>query len=108
MPTIRGTFNIASPGPVFSSRFHIDEIGYSFNGSFGGLSIDSCKGVVTLTYDTTEQLTSSRDYQGVVGKMSMKMTLANGVEIAGPLDNPIMVANTVTGNGRWGVTRADE
>ncbi|KAG0284138.1 hypothetical protein BGZ97_008293, partial [Linnemannia gamsii] len=63
MPTVSGTFNIASPGSSFSSRFYIDGINHSFSGTFGGASVDSCKGVVTLTYDTTEQLTSSRDYQ---------------------------------------------
>ncbi|KAK3823865.1 MAG: hypothetical protein JOS17DRAFT_752431 [Linnemannia elongata] len=108
MSAVAGTFRVASPGSTFTSTFVINEIAYSFTGSFGGTSVEPCNGVVMLTYAKLEDLTSSRNFNGVIGKTSAKLILTNNVEISGSLDNPIMVANSVTGTGRWGVTRDAE
>jgi hypothetical protein len=101
MPTISGRFRVVSPGTAFSSSFVIDGSPYGFQGFFSGLSIESCSGVVILTYDTLEHLTSSQTFSGVVGRASTKITLANGVEMSGSLETPISVANAVNGIGQW-------
>ncbi|KAK3830124.1 MAG: hypothetical protein JOS17DRAFT_747048 [Linnemannia elongata] len=105
MPSSAGSFYVSGPGTTFTATFVVDEITHSFTGSFGGTSVEPCTGVVTLTYANPGDLTSSRNFQGVIGKTSAKITLANAVEISGTLDNPISIANTVTGTGRWGVTK---
>jgi hypothetical protein len=107
MPSVAGSFRIAGPGTTFWTNFVIDEITHSFQGTLGGTSVEPCDGVVTLTYDDPGQLTSTRDFSGIVGRTTTKITVANGVEIAGPLNNPISIANNVTGTGRWGVTKFD-
>jgi hypothetical protein len=108
MSSAVGSFKVAGPGTTFWANFVIDEVTHSFQGSFGGTSVEPCDAMVTITYDTLEQLTSSCDFSGVIGKTTIKITLDNGVVIAGTLNNPISIANTVTGTGRWAVTRADE
>ncbi|KAK3827391.1 MAG: hypothetical protein J3R72DRAFT_457101 [Linnemannia gamsii] len=105
MTTSVGTFTVAGAGTNFTATFVVDEITHSFIGSLGGTSIEPCTGVVTLTFTKPEDLTSTRNFSGVVGRTTTKITLANNVEISGPLDNPIPIANTVTGSGRWAVTR---
>ncbi|KAG0359682.1 hypothetical protein BGX24_005729 [Mortierella sp. AD032] len=108
MTTAVGSFTVAGPGTNFTATFNVDEITHSFVGSFGGTSVEPCTGVVTLTFGRPEDLTSTRNFSGVVGRTSTKITLANAVEISGSLDNPIPIANTVTGSGRWAVTRKAE
>ncbi|KAK3830123.1 MAG: hypothetical protein JOS17DRAFT_685460 [Linnemannia elongata] len=100
-----GEFEVMLPGRTFSSTFIIDEITHSFQGSFNGAAVLPCKGVVTLTYVTSDDLTSTRDFKGVFDKATVTITLANGVVITGVVDNPVPVPNNVTGTGRWGVTK---
>ncbi|KAF9901325.1 hypothetical protein EC991_006252 [Linnemannia zychae] len=108
MPSVTGRFQIAAAGTNFQSKFTIDEVSHSFQGSLGAASIDACVGSVTLTYERVGQLTSARDFSGVIGQTKVKITLDNGVEISGPLENPISIANTVTGSGKWAVSESEK
>ncbi|KAK3827040.1 MAG: hypothetical protein J3R72DRAFT_266557 [Linnemannia gamsii] len=101
MPTSAGRFRVTSPGASFSSSFVIDQITYSFQGIFSGVAIQSCEGVMLLTFADVDDLTSTQLFSGVIGRTTAKITMANGVEISGSLNNPIPIGNTVAGSGRW-------
>ncbi|KAK3811502.1 MAG: hypothetical protein JOS17DRAFT_763311 [Linnemannia elongata] len=101
MSTVSGTFRVTTPGITFRSTFVIDKITHSFEGNFGGISIEPCSGVVTLTFASVDDLSSNQDFTGVIGRTTVKITLANGVAISGNLDYPITVGNAVTGSGKW-------
>jgi hypothetical protein len=104
MSVVTGEFEVILPGTAFSSSFIIDEVTHSFQGSFGQTPVPPCKGVVTLTYATLDQLTSTRDFSGLFDKVAVKLSVTNGVQIVGVIDVPIPTPLNVKGSGRWGVT----
>ncbi|KAG0371573.1 hypothetical protein BGX24_001487, partial [Mortierella sp. AD032] len=97
-----GKFKIELPGTTFSSTFIIDEIEHSFQGSFNGVSVPPCTGVVTLTFARPEDLTSTRDFNSVFDKVAVTLSVDNGVQIIGVIDVPIPTPIKATGTGRWG------
>ncbi|KAI1445367.1 hypothetical protein F5Y02DRAFT_418174 [Annulohypoxylon stygium] len=57
---------------------------------------------VKLIYKTDDDLTGTHPYKGVIGKMTFKLTLDNGVIMEGKLNEPgVVPAASVNGNGAW-------
>ncbi|KAK3830717.1 MAG: hypothetical protein J3R72DRAFT_250710 [Linnemannia gamsii] len=96
-----GIFKVASPGTDVLAIFVIDKKTYTFQGAFGGVSIEPCDGMVTLTFASLSDLIDTQHFSGVIGISTAKIALANGVEISGSLNNPITIANSIVGVGRW-------
>ena len=100
MPTVSGFIKTTS-GTKFTAVFVIDGLSYNFPGNFNP-SIQSFEAAnVTLTYGSTNDLTSTREFSGQVGPSNIKVTLANGTIIEGPLNMPISPASTISGSGVW-------
>ncbi|RBA11003.1 hypothetical protein FPRO05_14313 [Fusarium proliferatum] len=57
---------------------------------------------VTLTYNKASDLTGTRSYNGRIGPDDLALTLDNGVQITGTLNQPgIDPAASVDGSGVW-------
>lgn len=101
MPTAPGFVKATSSGTKFVASFIIDDILYNYAGSVNpSVQNFSCNNA-TLTYTSLGQLTTTRTYEGKIGTSTIKLTLANGPVIEGPLDMPIAPASTVSGNAVW-------
>ncbi|EMD36172.1 hypothetical protein CERSUDRAFT_95522 [Gelatoporia subvermispora B] len=71
------TFNLSNSMPMFKS------------------------GAATLTYDTTDDLTGTCTFQGLIGRNQIKVTLDDAVTVSGSLDTAIRVNASVNGTGIW-------
>ncbi|KAF7342211.1 hypothetical protein MVEN_01809000 [Mycena venus] len=102
MPSVKGTIS-SQNGSKFVATFIIDEIQYIYSGSLnpnaGAFNVTKA----TLTYDSTDDLTSTRSYTGQVGISKVTLNIRNGPVAAGPLpdDGLIDPASTVSGTGTW-------
>lgn len=101
MPTAEGFIKATSSGTKLVTTFIIDDIEYSYAGSVNSSLQGFVSSHATLTYSSLGQLTTTRDYEGKVGTSTVRLALANGPIIEGPLDIPIAPASTVSGNAVW-------
>ena len=101
MPTASGFIRSAASGTKFTASFNIDDILYTFAGSLTP-SVQSfdCNNA-TLEYSSVAALTATRAFDGKFGTKDVRVSVANGPKITGPLDMPISPASTVSGNGSW-------
>ena len=82
--------------------FVIEEIQRTFSANVSPSIQAFTSNSATLTYDTVEQLTSTRSYSGRIGTNTYELTLDNGPKITGGLNVPgLSPANTVAGTGVW-------
>ncbi|EJD41451.1 hypothetical protein AURDEDRAFT_115507 [Auricularia subglabra TFB-10046 SS5] len=100
MPSVTGFIKSVS-GTKFVAVFLIDGLNYNFPGNFNPSVQTFESDNATLTYDNTNELTSTREFEGQIGTTSVKITLANGPTIEGTLNMPISPASTVSGTGVW-------
>ena len=104
MPTAQGSI-ISQNGSKFVATFPIDDLKYIYSGSIdpnpGAFKVTKA----TLTYDDTDDLTSTRSYTGQVGITKVIFNIKNGPVAAGPLpdDEQVNPASTVDGVGSWTV-----
>jgi hypothetical protein len=100
MSTARG-FIRSTSSTKFTATFLIDDIQYTYTGTIANSVQTFSSTNATLTYSSTEQLTSLRAFSGKVGTQDVTFTAANGPKISGPLDMPISPASNVSGSGTW-------
>ncbi|KAL1839709.1 hypothetical protein VTK73DRAFT_3936 [Phialemonium thermophilum] len=101
MSTAQGFIRGVAGGHRFIASFVIDDIQYAFSGMLNPAVAEFTSREATLTYDSVEQLTSQRNFEGQVGSETVTLTIDNGPRISGPLEPPIYPASAVSGSGMW-------
>lgn len=105
MPTATGFIRTAGSGTKFSASFTIDDLLYSFAGSFTPSVPDFVSNSAMLEYNSVGELTATRTFNGRIGTNTITLSVAPGnpgrVKITGDLDMPITPASTASGNGSW-------
>jgi len=100
MPTAEGYIK-SNSGGRFVATFSIDGASFNFSGAFSSSVPPFTCNEATLTYTATNQLASTRNFDGRLGPNGVKFTLANGPVITGNLDMPINPGSTLSGSGVW-------
>ncbi|KAF8165919.1 hypothetical protein B0H34DRAFT_690965 [Crassisporium funariophilum] len=100
MHTAHGVI-MGHPGGRFTCTFIIDDIMYTFSGSFASIVPNFTSNNTKLTYNSVDQLTHTRQFDGRVGPNNVKLTLFDGPEIDGVLDMPLDLGFTISGSGVW-------
>jgi hypothetical protein len=101
MPTAQGFIKSVGGGDKFMSTFVIDGIQYHLSGSFNPAVQPFESNQASLEFDSVEQLTAVRNFEGKVGTQDVQVNLANGAHIKGYLNMPISPASRVSGAGSW-------
>ncbi|KAF9203489.1 hypothetical protein BGZ49_006373 [Haplosporangium sp. Z 27] len=99
--TAHGFVRSEAGGSKFTSGFAIDNIGYHFTGHLIPAVQDFSSSVAELEYDSLEQLTSLRTFEGKLEGMEIFLRISNGPTISGSLDVPIHPELSVNGSGTW-------
>jgi len=100
MPTADG-FIKSNSGGRFVATFTIDGASFNFSGAFSSSAPPFTCNEATLTYTATNQIASSRLFEGRLGPNNVTFTLANGPVISGTLDMPINPGSSLSGSGVW-------
>ncbi|KAL6914726.1 hypothetical protein FSST1_012486 [Fusarium sambucinum] len=101
MPSAQGFIKSVAAGNKFMSVFIIDDIQYHFSGQLQPAVQSFQSNDATLEYNSIDELTTSRDFQGKVGPMDISINLSNGATIKGNLDMPLNQAALASGTGTW-------
>ncbi|KAK4078358.1 uncharacterized protein Triagg1_3374 [Trichoderma aggressivum f. europaeum] len=88
-------------GTQFAATFTINDIEYHFSGTFTPSVQAFASNQATLTYGSEGDLTTDRDFNGLIGPDDVALMVANGPTITGPLNMPIWPGSDVTGTGTW-------
>jgi len=100
MPTAEGYIK-SNSGGRFVATFTIDGASFNFSGAFSSSVPPFTCNDATLTYTATNQLASTRNFEGRLGPSKATINLANGPVISGILDMPINPGSSVSGSGVW-------
>ena len=101
MPTAQGSI-VRNSANRITAVFVIDDIQNTFSGTISPAIQPFTANGITLTYNSQDDLTTARSFQGRVGPNTIKSTFDNGPVIEGELNQPgISPASTVDGNGSW-------
>ncbi|KAF8165931.1 hypothetical protein B0H34DRAFT_647215 [Crassisporium funariophilum] len=100
MHTAQGTIK-CNPGGRFTCTFIINEMVFTFSGSFISIVPQFTSANIKLTYNTPNHLRSTKSFDGRIGPNDIKITLVDGDVIEGVLDEPLDPGLTVSGSGVW-------
>ncbi|KAL6835286.1 hypothetical protein V8C40DRAFT_234068 [Trichoderma camerunense] len=104
MSTAKGFIKSVAGGSKFTATFVIDDIQYTFSGSFNPAVQEFTCNEATLSYSAVGELVNQRAFEGKIGTDDILITVKNGPEIKGPLILPINPAAQVAGMGTWSRT----
>jgi hypothetical protein len=100
MPEAYGTFKRVSANRI-QAQFEVDGIDRTYDGDINPAMPDFSSRNARVTYDSPEDLTETRSFDGQITKRDYNINLDNGVTFKGDLDHPIEQASTVDGRGQW-------
>ncbi|RGP75782.1 hypothetical protein FSPOR_580 [Fusarium sporotrichioides] len=102
MLTSEGSIKSIDGDSKFVATFIIDDIQYHYSGAFSPAVQNFQSDDVMLQYPSIESLTSTQDFEGVVGTEGIEIDIqSSNVRITGILDPPISPASCVSGAGTW-------
>ncbi|KAH9479057.1 hypothetical protein JR316_0007634 [Psilocybe cubensis] len=104
MPLTSLGFIRSTGADVFTSSFLVDGVIYHFIGRLSATTkLFTCYNA-TLTYNSKDDLTATRQVKGFVGPSTISMEIDNGPTISGTLDLPIYPPGDLDGSGIWNMS----
>ncbi|KAF9535171.1 hypothetical protein CPB83DRAFT_843599 [Crepidotus variabilis] len=101
MPEVEGFIQTTQEGTHFLATFVIKDAEYNFSGRISSNTQQwKCKPAF-LEYETLAQLTSTRPFDGKIGRRKVELKISNGPKIVGYVLLPLEEGSSVSGNGMW-------
>ncbi|KAK8031882.1 hypothetical protein PG990_001616 [Apiospora arundinis] len=101
MPTAKGIFS-RTQNTLITASFVIDEIQWDYIMTISSSIVAFTSNSAELTYKDLDELTSTRPFNGTIGRNDFSLLLNNGPTIKGSLNSPGMPERvTVDGTGKW-------
>ncbi|EMD36147.1 hypothetical protein CERSUDRAFT_124160 [Gelatoporia subvermispora B] len=102
MPTATGTVTLsADSASKFQATFTVGGLRQIFSGNLSESMPTFTTSSATLTYSSTNDLTGTRVFEGIIGATTLKLTFGDGPMITGDLSTSVGMAFSVNGSGDW-------
>ena len=103
MPTAQGSVRQAGSESRITATFTLGdgrEVYYFASITVPGVPMFNSP-VALLTYATEDDLTGAPEFTGVLGPVTLAMTIGTATTVAGPIDKNIDPPLPIKGNGSW-------
>ncbi|KAK8056836.1 hypothetical protein PG993_002063 [Apiospora rasikravindrae] len=101
MPTAKGSFS-RTQNTLITATFVIDERQWDFIMTISSSIVAFTSNGAELTYNDLDELTSTRSFNGTIGREDFSIDLDNGLKITGKLNKPYLMERVgVDGTGKW-------
>lgn len=103
-PPATGSAKSNGVGSGWAATFNdIDGDTYVFSAKVDTPTAAWTVNLITLTYNTKNDLVGNQAYTGYIGQTDVSFTLANGVKMTGKLVPALPQRYNIQGSGNWGV-----
>ncbi|EMD36077.1 hypothetical protein CERSUDRAFT_96303 [Gelatoporia subvermispora B] len=100
MPTVSGTVTrIADSESKFVATFTVNGLRQIFTGNLSESLPTFTTSSASLNYSSTNDLTGTRVFEGIIGATTLKLTFGDGPIITGDLSASVGMAFSVNGSG---------
>lgn len=102
MPTASGSIaRIADSESKIVATFTVGGLRQVFTGNLSESLPTFSSSSATLTYSSTNDLTGTRVFEGIIGATTLKLTFGDGPIITADLTASVGMAFSVNGSGDW-------